>query len=232
MHGAVAPVDLDALQAPTADANVPITSSWDSHTIAYSTFGDGRQGTIVLDLAHGKVLQPRLERIAPSRWMALSPNGSKLAYVTGGGVSFMAVANGKVTPIPAGAVVPWRGAVRTFAWSPDGAHLLAVTEAVPPQNARELWVIDATTHAPRRIATPAPRQDPEGDVAQRVVSASFAPDGKRVLVLSDVDAMCVHPRTPTPCLCDAALYVVATDGSGWRRVGPTFQACGDVLWER
>jgi precorrin isomerase len=109
---------------------------------------------------------------------------------------------------------------------------MAIAEATPPQNARELWVIDATTRAARRIAIPPPRQDPEGDVYQRVVSASFAPDGRHLLVLSDVDSMCVHPRTPTPCVCDAALYQVGIDGSGWRRLSATFQGCGDVLWMR
>jgi len=228
-QGVVTPVDLEALQAPTVDANVPIAASWDGQTLAYSSFGDNREATVVIDLAHGKVVLPRLDRLAPSRWMALSPNGAKLAYATASGLSFLAPVGAKV---PSVTVVPWRGAVRNLAWAPDGAHLLAVTEASPPQNARELWVIDTTTRAARRIAVPSPRQDPEGDLYQRVVSASFAPDGRRLLVLSDVDAMCVHPRTPVPCACDAALYEVGTDGSGWRRTNATFQGCGEVLWSR
>jgi hypothetical protein len=225
----VTPVDLEALQAPTVDANVPISASWDGQTVAYSSFGDNREVTVVIDLAHGKVLQPRLDGLAPSRSMALSPNGARLAYATASGLSFVALVGAR---LPAVAVVPWHGAVRSLAWAPDGSHLMAIAEASPPQNARELWVIDATTRAARRIALPAPRKDPEGDLYQRVVAATFAPDGRHLLVLSDIDAMCVHPRTPTACVCDAALYQVGVDGSGWRRLGPTFQGCGDVLWIR
>jgi hypothetical protein len=228
-QGAVTPVDLEALQAPTVDANLPISASWDGQTVAYSSFGDHREVTVVIDLAHGKFLQPRLDGLAPSRWMALSPNGAKLAYATATGLKVLATAGARV---PALTIVPWHGAVRTLAWAPDGTHLLAVADASPPQNARELWVVDVATRAARRIAVPAPRQDPEGDLYQRVVAATFAPDGRHLLVLSDVDAMCVHPRTPTACVCDAALYQVGVDGSGWRRLSPTFQGCGDVLWIR
>ena len=152
-QGVVTPVDLEALQAPTVDANVPIAASWDGQTVAYSSFGDNREATVIIDLAHGKVLLPRLDRLAPSRWMALSPNGGKLAYATASGLSFLAPLGAKVAAVT---IVPWRGAVRNLAWAPDGAHLLAVTEASPPQNARELWVIDAATHAARRIPVPSP----------------------------------------------------------------------------
>lgn len=228
-QGIVTPVELEALQAPPADANVPMAASWDGQTLAYSSFGDNREVTVVIDLAHGKVLQPSLDRLAPSRWMALSPDGSKLAFVTTSGLSFLASVNAKSA---VAAVVPWRGAVRALGWAPDGTHLLAVTEASPPPNARELWIIDGATHGARRLAIPAPRQDPEGDLAERVVSASFSPDGRRILVLSDVEAMCAHPRAPTPCACDGALYEMHVDGSGWKRMGRAFQACGDVFWIR
>jgi len=228
-QGTVTPVDLEGLQAPTVDANVPIAASWDGQTLAYSSYGDGRAVAVVLDLAHRKVLQPRLDRVAPSRCIALSPDGAKLAYATVTGLSFVATGAGRAPPPMAAS---WRGPVRTLAWSPDGKQLLVVADASTPQNARDLWVIDATTHIARKITVPQPRADIAGDLYQRVVSASFAPDGKHLQVLSDVDAMCVHPRSPTPCVCDVALYQVGLDGSGWHHTSMTFQACGDVLWIR
>lgn len=228
-QGVMTPVDLEGLQAPTADANVPIAASWNGQVLAYSTFGDGRESVVVLDLAHRKVLQPRLDRMATSRCMALSPDGTKLVYASASGLTFAPVGTGRA---PAPIAASWHGAVRTLQWAPDGAHLLVVADATSPQNAKDLWIIDATTHVGRRVAVPQPRADIAGDLYQRVVSASFAPDGKHVQVLSDVDAMCVHPRSPTPCVCDAALYEVGVDGASWHRTSGMFQACGDVFWMR
>jgi hypothetical protein len=228
-QGTATPIDLEGLQAPTADANVPIAASWDGQTLAYSTFGDGRETVVVLDLAHRKVQQSKLDRMATSRCMALSPDGTKLVYATASGLGFAPTGKARA---PAAIAGPWRGAVRTLAWAPDGAHLLVVADASTPQNAKDLWIIDAKTQASHRIAVPQPRPDIAGDLYQRVVSASFAPDGKHLQVLSDVDAMCVHPRAPTPCVCDAALYEVGVDGTSWHRTGGTFQACGDVFWIR
>jgi hypothetical protein len=228
-QGSATPLELEALQAPTADANVPMAASWDGQTVAYSSFGDGREVAVVLDLAHRKVVLPRLDRVAPSRWIALSPDGAKLAYATTTGLSFVPIGTGRA---PSAVAAAWKGAVRTLAWAPDGTHLLVVAGASSPQNAKDLWVIDATSHAARRIAVPPPRHDLAGDLYQRVVSASFAPDGRHIQVLSDVESMCIHPPSPPPCACDAALYRVGVDGTGWTRTGAAFQACGDIFWIR
>lgn len=233
--GVAAEIDLAAMRAPPVDPVQPIAASWDGRLLAYTYRSpDEPEGTVVLDLEHRKVLRPALDHMSRNGWMALSPDGSTLAYETPSGLAFVGMAKDAV---PSAVLGPWHSNMSHLAWAPDGAHLLAIVESRSGENGRDLWIIDAHTREATQVPFPPTVVEPhltpyDHDLHQRAISASFAPDGRSLVILSDVDAQCGHPKVPTQCECDAKLYRADLDGSGWRKMSDKLQACGVVFWVR
>jgi WD40 repeat protein len=216
--------------APDLNTNFPVAASWDGKFLAYSTRDEDLHDlSVVVDVQHGKVAHPKFPNMALSALLALSPDGTSVAYTIPRGLGFVATTADAGAQEMAG---PWGSKTSSLAWSPNGKWLLAIVESAAAPHAKDLWVIDAATHDAHRIAVPEPKPDPDGDEHERVLAATFSPDGTSVAVLSDVEGVCGHPKIWAGCECDSSLYRASVTGTDWQRMSTAVQGCGSIFWVR
>jgi WD40 repeat protein len=187
---------------------------------------------VTVDLGSGKVLRPAFHRFPDHDAMALSPDGSKLAYGASDGLVVVESAaepgahDLRVRGVPSPVV--------SLAWSPDGSRLLAIAggSTQTQTHRKALWIVDPSSRSAEEVGVPSPGPDPNGDNHEYVLAASFSPDGRRLVILSDVAGECGHPLQYYGCECPASLYIAGVDGTAWRRLGDVTQGCAMLAWVR
>jgi dipeptidyl aminopeptidase/acylaminoacyl peptidase len=102
--------------------------------------------------------------------VAISPDGSKLAWTDGRSITLSTPTPGAPTKfIP----VPNDLSIRELAWSPDSAHLVFIVDLATEKPTAELYVADVNSGGTRKLA----------DFHGYVSTPRFAPDGKTLAVL-------------------------------------------------
>ena len=112
--------------------------------------------------------------------VAISPDGSKLAWTNGGSITLSTPFPGAETKIiPTPNDLP----VRELAWSPDSAHLAFIADLPSEKPAAELYVAEIVTATTRGLVTFLPTVHKLADFHGYVSAPGFSPDGKSLAVL-------------------------------------------------
>jgi len=102
--------------------------------------------------------------------VAISPDGSKLAWTNGRSITLSTPTPGAATKsIPA----PNDLSIRELAWSPDSAHLAFIVDLATENPAAELYLADVSNASTHKLA----------DFHGYVSTPNFSPDGKSLAVL-------------------------------------------------
>ena len=136
---------------------------------------------------------PRAKRIGE---VALSPDGTQIAYVVKGELSVVPTAGEPSRSIP----VEGKLAVRDAAWSPDGKSLVFIADLPGELPAAQVWTASADGSAPVKHA----------EVKGYVESPRFSPDGSKlsILFIEGIPRMAgpLQPMTPLAGVIDEKVY--------------------------
>jgi TolB protein len=164
---------------------------------------------------------------ADSGWPAWSPHGTKLAFDsnrTDPNATDSTTINDVFSMNPDGTGVTKLtdsvGASADAAWSPDGSRIAFDANRGDPSSRQGIYTMRSDGSDVRRI-TILPGGY-EFDLAPR-----FSPDGKRLVFIRYRGKGCPRPFCPSE---KAALFVVALDGTGLRRLTSFAIHAGDADW--
>jgi len=114
---------------------------------------------------------PRVKNI---RGVRISPDGTKLAWITRGGIMVQLTAAAESgAELGSPIAVPDHLPLRDIAWSPDSKQLTFLANIRGTMPAAQLWTVDAPGGTPEKLA----------DFKGYVSTPSFSPDGKTIAVL-------------------------------------------------
>ena len=162
---------------------------------------------------------------------AWSPNGSTLAFTSGGQIVLFDIASAKSSRLP-----EISGGASSLKWLPDGSGLLAVSDVYPDEASKSVsttkarvidsllfrhwnaWVAPTRSHilyvpirgGATRDLTPGPHDAPHFSVGGGG-EFDISPDGKELVFARNTDA---HPETST----NSDLFVVPMSGGEARRI--------------
>jgi Tol biopolymer transport system component len=188
------------------------------------SLGPGHE-QIYLEQADGSHVRQLVRSAASDTNPALSPDGRRLVFtrhVPGAPDRIFLVGvdgTGLRALAPANCPGVCSDAVEGPAWSPDGRRLVFTRALLRGHSllptARQVWVADADGSGAHRVT-----QEPAGSADG---SASWAPDGTRILFTRHVRAVAPNPD-------QFAVYVVDVNGSDLRQVTPNDIEAGEAVW--
>jgi Tol biopolymer transport system component len=162
------------------------------------------------DAADGGIVLP------PARWLAFhgrlrGENGNNLYVVD---VTAAPPAN----PIRLNPLLPYPRSVKSFAWSPNGAHLAYIADQ-DTADVQELWVVDMTAAVPGPLVKAA-AMPPKGNVW----NMAWSPDSRRIAFSADAETDDVSelyvvdltgPSPSAPVKLNNTLYGAQITGYKW-----------------
>ncbi len=140
-----------------------------------------------------------LDSMPPTRQIdqvAISPDGSRVAYVTGAAVSVVPASGGAAQSVG----LPSGNSAREVAWSPDSKRLAIIVDVPGDVPHSQLWLADAGTLKAHRLA----------ELNGYAQTPSFSPDGRRLalLFISGIPRIAgpLQPMTPLAGVVDEKIY--------------------------
>ncbi len=164
---------------------------------------------------------------ADSGWAVWSPEGKKLAFDSNRAdpnPKDSVAVNDIFTMNPDGSggtkLTDSVGASSDAAWSPDGSLITFDADRGDPGSKQGIYTMRSDGRGLRRVTVRPPGYEVD-------VSPRFSPDGKRLVFTRFRGKGCPEPYCPSE---QAALFIVALDGTGLRRLTTFAIHVGDADW--